>query len=141
MTTVKDLLVKYNIDSAAEFDDNYTLEIDAKLHTECIKFIKGVNKFKLGNYRKLLLRNLSYLQRQDVVEVNHFFSVSSPNVLQILYLHGGQNAQIDSYVETLPSLLRVVQQQIYLDWFVLTPDSLKLIVESSCKAQELVLNY
>ena len=141
MTTIRDLLIKYNIDPIPEFNENYTLEIDAKLNTECMSFIKGVNKFKFNNYKKLSIRNLSYLQKQDILEINNFFSFSTPNVLQILYLHGGENTDINNYIESLPSLLRITQKQIYLDWFILNPDALKLIIENSYKVQELILNY
>ena len=106
-----------------------------------MRFIRSGNDIKFTNYRKLSMRNLNYLQKQDIVEVKKFFERSTPNLLKLLYLHGGENSDMEEYVEAIPALLRNVETQIYLDWFVLTPDIMKIIIERSWKAKELVLNY
>ena len=141
MTMIRDLIVKYNIDPQPIFNEDYKLEIDLKLNKDSMSFINGVNKCKFNNYRKLSIRNISYLQYQDSLSLSQFFSISTPNSLQILYLHGGEDLSISAYLSSLPSLLRITSKQIYLDMFSLCPDSLKLIIENSCRARELILNY
>jgi hypothetical protein len=138
---VKDMLKKYKIDSVPEFNEEYVINLDFKLNEDCIKFIKATNDSKFTNYRKLTVRNMNYLQKLDIMEMNKFFERSTPNLLKILYLHGGDKADMQSYIEALPAVLRCVEEQIYLDWFILSPDILMQIIERSWKVKELVLNY
>lgn len=138
---LRDALKHFEIDSNPIIDDDYSLELDFKVNEDCTKFISATNDGKLVNFKKLSIRNSNYLLKQDITDLNRFFDRSTPNLLQIFYFHGGENSPLSAHMESLPSILRNVQSQIYLDWWSLSSSDLQSVLEHSFKVKKLVLNY
>ena len=99
---VKEALRRNKIDSEPEFDEDYVIDLDFRLNETSINFIQETNNSKFTNYRKLSLRNISSLYNQGMKELNKFFDRSTPNVLQILYLHGGEKIGKSTFPDVIP---------------------------------------
>ncbi|CAI2362643.1 unnamed protein product [Moneuplotes crassus] len=139
-SVVVEALRKNNIDPNPDFGEDYIIDLDFKLNEEGLKFIIDTNDSKFANYRKLSLRNIYSLYSRGILQLNKFLDRSIPNVLQILYLHGGERTGKTILPDLIPAL-RYVKKQIYLDWFTIDHLMLKEIIEASWKVEQLVLNY
>lgn len=72
-------------------------------------------------------------------DLKFFIKNSNLARLKVLYLHGNSNMELSKLKYILPSLLKIVTEQIFIDSFILSEQILNTIFENSINSERLVL--
>lgn len=137
---IAQVLKKTEIDKTPKVDENYTLylPLDEK-KDQVMKFFRDSQHLTMGEIRKLSIFGLEFLPKENGIELfNKWLKHVGPHTLNTLYLHG-YRIELARIKEGITPIIRGTQSKITLDYFKLSQEMLKLILENCVNCNELTL--
>lgn len=135
-----DLLRNTCLDTCPRLSSEFSLELDFDLNERgCIEFLETAKEYKIKQMRKLSMQCMDNMSFSTLRYTNCFFLEAMPPALQGITLDGVSRKDFFDIREGLARVLQTVQNKVFIEFFELEADSLKLIIENSINAQELVI--
>ena len=101
--------------------------------------MKDLHSLTLPKLRKLSILEMDSLKKSDLRDFEEVMKSSTFTEIDILYLHGGGELNMDRFEGCVPTLLKNTDTQVYIDSFLLDQEDIERIFEYSVKTKSLLL--
>lgn len=135
-----DAFKKYNVSDSEKIDNRLSIVLDWENNKQgVLGFMEELHNLTLPKLRKLSIQGMDKLKKSDLKDFEDVMENSTFPEIDILYLHGGGELNMDRFEGWVPTLLKNTNTQIYIDSFLLDQEDIERIFEHSLKTKSLCL--